>query len=56
MTVQGTEYRMRAALSRREDLPDEALGAVVDGLLPDDVGAEAWSCQKDTFKDAAPAP
>lgn len=40
MTVHGTEYRMWAVLARREDLPEEAFTAVVDGLLPDDVDSD----------------
>ncbi|WP_411084673.1 hypothetical protein [Streptomyces sp. cmx-18-6] len=54
MAVNGTEYRMWARLAQREDVPEAAFAAVVDGLLPGDEGfARGW--QEDVFREALPS-
>lgn len=54
MAVNGTEYRMWVRLAQREDLPEAAFAAVVEGLLPGDEGfAPGW--QEDVFREALPA-
>ncbi|MFD3976268.1 hypothetical protein [Streptomyces cyaneofuscatus] len=54
MAVNGTEYRMWVRLAQREDLPEAAFAAVVDGLLPGGEGfARGW--QEDVFGEALPS-
>ncbi|GAA2330096.1 hypothetical protein [Streptomyces cuspidosporus] len=54
MAVQEGEYRMWAALARRDDLPDAAHGAIIDGLLPGDGAFESSSWQHGVFKETLP--
>lgn len=54
MAVKGTEYRMWARLAQREDLPEAAFCAVVDGLLPDD-GRFKKGWQEDVFRETLPS-
>ena len=54
MAVNGTEYRMWVQLAQREDLPEAAFAAVVDGLLPGDDGFDpGW--QENVFGEALPS-
>ncbi|MFD8869927.1 hypothetical protein ACFV1F_37320 [Streptomyces sp. NPDC059590] len=54
MAVQDGEYRMWAALARRDDLPDAAHGAIIDGLLSGDGAFESSSWQHGVFKETLP--
>ncbi|MFD8378951.1 hypothetical protein ACFV2X_10485 [Streptomyces sp. NPDC059679] len=55
MAVQDGEYRMWAALARRDDLPDAAHGAIIHGLLPEDGAFASSSWQHGVFKEMLPS-
>lgn len=53
MAVNRNDYRMWARLAQRDDLPEAAFPAVVDGLLAKEGFAEGW--QADVFMEALPS-